>query len=299
MAEKRYYWLKLEEGFFRQKEIKKLRKLAGGDTYTIIYLKMLLRSLENNGVLYYEGVEPTFAEEIALDIEEDEENVSVVLNFLQSRGILVEKSPDEILLVTCAEMTGSETGSARRMRNKRSREAIEAEEIPALPCPERNNVTEECNNVQKCDSDVRKRYTEKEIEKEKEKELDKEKDTDKRERIDYQMIINMYNETCVSLPSVKALNDNRKKAIKARLHTYSIEDFETLFMKAEASDFLKGRNNRNWSATFDWLIKDANMAKVLEGNFDNKPDYRNYKKPEQQEDTRRNSEDIDLTGIYC
>lgn len=36
---KRYYWLKLPDGFFRQKAIKKLRKIAGGDTYTIIYLK--------------------------------------------------------------------------------------------------------------------------------------------------------------------------------------------------------------------------------------------------------------------
>lgn len=296
MAEKRYYWLKLEEGFFRQKEIKKLRKLAGGDTYTIIYLKMLLRSLENNGVLYYEGVEPTFAEEIALDIEEDEENVSVVLNFLQSRGILVEKSPDEILLVTCAEMTGSETGSARRMRNKRNREAIEAEEIPALPCPERHNVTEERNNVQKCDSDVRKRYTE--IEKEKDKDI--EEDKEKEKKVDYQQIADLYNDTCVSFPKIKTLSDSRKKAIKARLNTYSVDDFRTLFEKAEASDFLKGRNNRNWSATFDWLIKDANMAKVLEGNYDNKPDFRNYRKPgQQQDDTHRNSEDIDLTGIYC
>ena len=44
----------------------------------------------------------------------------------------------------------------------------------------------------------------------------------------------------------------------------------TLFKKAEASDFLKGKNGRDWQATFDWLIKDNNMAKVLEGNYDNK-----------------------------
>lgn len=43
---KRYYWLKLPDGFFRQKAIKKLRKIAGGDTYTIIYLKMLLVAMK-------------------------------------------------------------------------------------------------------------------------------------------------------------------------------------------------------------------------------------------------------------
>ena len=47
-----------------------------------------------------------------------------------------------------------------------------------------------------------------------------------------------------------------------------MKDFETLFIKAEASSFLKGRNDRNWIASFDWLIKDANMAKVLDGNYD-------------------------------
>ena len=80
----------------------------------------------------------------------------------------------------------------------------------------------------------------------------------------------LYNDNCPSLPTVKSLSDARKKAIRARLNTYTIGDFETLFKKAEASGFLKGKNNRNWTATFDWLIKDANMAKVLDGNYDNK-----------------------------
>lgn len=35
---KRFYWLKLHEDFFRQKEIKKLRMIAGGDTYVFYTL---------------------------------------------------------------------------------------------------------------------------------------------------------------------------------------------------------------------------------------------------------------------
>lgn len=93
---------------------------------------------------------------------------------------------------------------------------------------------------------------------------------DKRESINYQAIVDLYNETCVSLPSVHSLSDARKKSIKARLSTYSVDDFSTLFKKAEASSFLKGKNNRNWQANFDWLIKDGNMAKVLDGNYDDK-----------------------------
>lgn len=97
---------------------------------------------------------------------------------------------------------------------------------------------------------------------------DKDKDMDKvRDSINYQRIADMYNDTCVSFPRLTKLSDSRKKAIKARLKQYSIDDFQRLFTIAEESSFLKGQNNRNWSANFDWLIKDANMAKVLDGNY--------------------------------
>ena len=80
----------------------------------------------------------------------------------------------------------------------------------------------------------------------------------------------MYNDTCVSFPRLIVLSEKRKKAIKARLNTYSVGDFKTVFEMAESSSFLKGQNSRNWSATFDWLIADANMAKVLDGNYNDK-----------------------------
>ena len=85
----------------------------------------------------------------------------------------------------------------------------------------------------------------------------------------------LYNSVCGSYPRLAKMSQSRKKAIHARLRTgYTIDDFSVLFKKAEASDFLKGKNNRNWSADFDWLIRDSNMAKVLEGKYDNKKEER-------------------------
>ena len=87
----------------------------------------------------------------------------------------------------------------------------------------------------------------------------------------YATIRELYNSVCGSYPRLVKMSDARKKAINARLKTgYTLDDFQTLFKKAEASDFLKGANKRNWSATFDWLICDSNMAKVLDGNYDAK-----------------------------
>lgn len=80
----------------------------------------------------------------------------------------------------------------------------------------------------------------------------------------------LYNSVCGSYPRLVKMSEARKKAIRARLRAgYTVDDFRRLFEMAEASDFLKGRNRRNWSATFDWLIADANMAKVLDGNYNN------------------------------
>lgn len=93
--------------------------------------------------------------------------------------------------------------------------------------------------------------------------------TPPRSSIDYSAIQELYNRLCPSLPKCTVLSDARKKAIKARFASgRTMIDFENLFRKAEQSSFLKGANGRNWTANFDWLIKDANFAKVLDGNYD-------------------------------
>lgn len=84
----------------------------------------------------------------------------------------------------------------------------------------------------------------------------------------YQFVVEVYNSTCISFPKLTKLSDKRKKAIRARFNQgYTVEDFKRLFELAEGSSFLKGGNNRNWQATFDWMIADANMAKILDGNY--------------------------------
>lgn len=91
-----------------------------------------------------------------------------------------------------------------------------------------------------------------------------------KEKINYQAVVDMYNDTCISFPKVTRLSEDRKKAIKARLNTYSMADLQDVFSKAENSDFLKGRNERNWMPTFDWLMSERNIAKVLDGNYENR-----------------------------
>lgn len=160
MSNKRYYWLKLKDNFFNEKAIKKLRKIAGGDTYTIIYLKLLLKSMKTGGKLYFDGIEDNFCKELALDIDEDDENVKVTFMYLQRVGLLKEINEREIELTEINGMVGSETSSAARVRKHRQ---IKNEQQKALQC---NTQALQCN------SDVTKCNTEIEIELDKEIELD-------------------------------------------------------------------------------------------------------------------------------
>ena len=90
----------------------------------------------------------------------------------------------------------------------------------------------------------------------------------KPERTDYQGVLDAYHECCPSFPVVIKLTETRKRAIKARLKDYGLEEIKRAFSLAGQSDFLKGSSG--WQASFDWLMKPANMTKVLEGNYTNR-----------------------------
>lgn len=134
MAEnRRYYWLKLKEDFFTDKRIKRLRRISGGDTYTIIYLKLLLLSLKDSGKLYYDGVETDFIKELALTIDEKEDDVMVTVNYLISQNlmeIIVEN--DEYFLTEIPSLIGSETASTRRSRKSREQKMLQCNTTATL-----------------------------------------------------------------------------------------------------------------------------------------------------------------------
>lgn len=127
---KRYYWMRLKADFFESPEIRKLRRLAGGDTYTIIYLKMMLKTITNNGMFIYQGIEDTFEKEVALIIDEDENNVMMTISYLRNHNLLEEGcSENAYLLNAVPELIGSETADAERKRIVRSLDLEPAIEI--------------------------------------------------------------------------------------------------------------------------------------------------------------------------
>lgn len=250
---KRYYWLKLQDDFFKSKRIKKLRKIAGGDTYTIIYLKMQLLAMKNDGVLEYTGLEQTFSEELALDLDEEPENVSVTVNFLLSCGLLETSDNREYFVPYAVLNTGSEGASAKRVREHRERKALQSN----------TGVT-----------DVKQIGNgEKEPEKKPELKLKTDDYTAPCAavcRADAQRVVDAWNSLGLSKVTKIVPNKDRDRLLKARIKEYGVDLILQAIEKIRTSDFLLGKNKNGWTITFDWFIRPNNFPKVLDGNYDDK-----------------------------
>lgn len=175
--EKRYWWLKLRENFFQQKEIRALRRRPNGNTLTIIYLKMQLFSLQHGGIILFEGFEDTFVEELSCQLDESPEDVEKTVLFLKKHKLLLELSPTEIQLPKVLECVGSEGGSAGRVRKFRQKEESLQSNTKAL---QSNGDTLQCNEkALLCYGDIEK---DTDIDTEKEKEI--ESKTEKKKEIE-------------------------------------------------------------------------------------------------------------------
>lgn len=144
---KRYYWLKLKDDFFDSRKMKKLRKVAGGDTYTIIYLKLQLLSINNDGVIEFEGTDEDIYHQLALDIDEEIDDIKMTLAFCNAND-LIEYVDNDVFLNEVPALIGSESQSARRVRKHRKKKKALQGNTQALQG--NTNVTK-CNTEQEQD----------------------------------------------------------------------------------------------------------------------------------------------------
>ena len=177
MSEARYFWLKLQDDFFHQKSMKKLRRMERGEFCTIVYLKMQLESLRKGGVLTFEGVEDTLEEEIALQIDESVDDVRRTIDFLEKNKLLIRLSPEERYLPEVVKNTGSEGASAKRMRDLRERERGKgASNYTMSQCDGEASQSDEKVSqngcVSQCDGEASQSYVEKKREDKRRKEQD-------------------------------------------------------------------------------------------------------------------------------
>lgn len=248
-------WIKITTDIFDDDKILMIESMPSADSIIVIWFKLLtLAGKQNNDGVFMMANKIAYTDEmLAAIFRRDVNTVRMALGIFQQFGMI------EIIdnVITIPNWGKHQTLDAYEKKKQRDRErmARKRAEQKALVCMSPDKSPDMSPDVAFAEED---------------KERDKEEDKKEIKKIDYNGIKDAYNSLCPSLPSVRTLSDARKKAIKARLNTYTVEDLHEAFRKAEASDFLKGKNESNWQADFDWILKDANLAKILDGKYDNR-----------------------------
>ncbi|RRA84321.1 replication protein [Streptococcus agalactiae] len=151
-----YFWLKFDKKFFENIFIKRLKKMAGGDTMTVLYIRLMLESLETDCILYYEGYFDNLVEELAIKLEVSEDDINMTLAYFTKCGLIQIDGSGNAQMPQAKAMLESETNWA-----KYKRETRKIGQIPTNVQPMSNQCPTEI--------DI-------DIEKKKERELDKEKE---------------------------------------------------------------------------------------------------------------------------
>ena len=263
MANKRYYWLKLYDDFFSSLRIKKLRKLAGGDTYLAIYLKMQLLAMKSDGILKWSGLEDDFTSELALELDEEPENIKVTLAYLLSCGLAETDDSINYFFPFAVSNVGSESTVAQRVRDYRKKAKEEA-----LNETENNAVTPllHCNTEKEIEKDTRGKRQEEDIE------ADVTAPTGAVCRTgDVRRVAEAWNSLGIN-PIMKITGSStRGGMLRARISEYGVDAVINAIAQINDSSFLKGQNKSGWTVSFDWFVRPNNFLKVMEGRYSDSP----------------------------
>ena len=239
-------WIKITVNIFDDEKILLIESLPDADSIIVIWFKLLCLSgkQNNHGVFMLNDSIPYTDEMLATIFRRKVTTVKMALETFERFGMIARIDgavtiPNWGKHQSLDQLENRQEYMREYMRNYRQKQK-------SITCKV-NGKTNSKANVSSLEEDKNKKEN---------------------KNINYQLIADMYNELCSSFPKITKLSDRRKKTIRARMNQgYTIEDFKRLFESAEASSFLKGGNGRDWSASFDWLIQDGNMAKVLDGNY--------------------------------
>lgn len=158
-----YFWLKVDKKFFDNLFIKRLKHMPGGYTMTVIYIRLMLESLEDDCILYYEGYFDNLVQELALKLDVSEDDINMTVAYFTKCGLIQIDDDGHATLSQAKAMVESETNWAKYKRDQRKN----SQNLPKL------------ENVQKLETVSNSCPTEKEIDKELELELELELKLDK------------------------------------------------------------------------------------------------------------------------
>jgi len=267
---KKFYWIKLSKEFVNGDVIDFLLSNENGSEYVVLYLKLCLLAINTGGKLEQqigEIIVPIDIDKIQRDCKFfSRDTIIVAIELYKKLGLVYYDENGILNIANYENLVGHKTDYAIQKSNQRAAKMLEAKlskdnTVDSIEDKGVDNVHTEIR-----DKSLKSLKSLKDIEKRKRKK----KASNYQPSEDCLKVIELYKSTCVSFSKIHAMSDKRYKAIEKLLENFSVADFVTVFNNAEASDFLKGHNDRGWKPSFDWMLSENNFVKVLDNNYANR-----------------------------
>lgn len=248
----RYYWLKLDRGFFKRHDITVIEDMPNGKDYVLFYLKLMLESVDHEGALRFSDTIPYSESMLASVTRTNVDIVRSALKIFVELGMVEVFDDKTLFMAEVAKLLDSETYAAKRKREQRQDDK-KGDIVPQLSpdCPQ-----------------------EKEIEKELDTEIEKDISTEPVGSVcrtkDVRRITEAWNSLGLQQLTKMTSDSKRGGMLRARVNEYGVDKVLEAIEKVRNSDFLKGQNKSGFIITFEWFVRPNNFPKVLEGNYDNR-----------------------------
>ena len=142
-----YFWLKVDKKFFDNLFIKRLKNIPGGYTMTVIYIRLMLESLEDDCILYYEGYFDSLVQELALKLDVSEDDINMTVAYFTKCGLIQIDDDGHATLSQAKAMVESETNWAKYKREQRKN----SQDLPKL-----DNVQNKKTISNSCPTEIEK-----------------------------------------------------------------------------------------------------------------------------------------------
>lgn len=195
-----YFWLKIDKKFFDNIFIKRLKTVPGGYTMTVIYIRLMLESLESDCILYYEGYFDNLKEELALKLDVSEDDIDMTMAYFTKCGLIQVDEDKNAELPQAKALVQQETNQAAYMRSYRKEQQEKEKNLTLLTT---------------CKTEIEKEL---ELEKELEVEVEVDKEQSATPSILNQDFVNLYK-------SFEAETGKALSPLQIQELQYMLEDF--------------------------------------------------------------------------
>lgn len=218
--QKRYYWIKLKTDFFNQETIDFLLSQENGCQYIVLYQMLCLNTANNNGEMATRIGEMIIPYDINKIVRDTKyftfDTVAVALELFKKLGLIYQEEGQILKISNFDEMVGSETSSAKRVREFRERQK-------ALQC--NTNVTQEYRDKS---IDIRDKSIETDIEQETEGEIIPSEKSEA--HLPFKEIVDYLNNSAGT--NYRSSSKKTQQLIKARINEgYTLDDFKVVIEK--------------------------------------------------------------------